>query len=312
MSDKIKPVVSAIICTHNPRFDYLDRVIDGLKTQNLPYSEWEFLLVDNASDKLLSNEVDLSWQPNSRYIREDKLGLTSARLRGIKEAKTELLVFIDDDNVIDQDYLEVALQISREFPFLGAWGGQIIGEFETQPPAWAKRFFSYLAIREFDQDRWSNLLHQLDTTPFGAGMCVRKNVANQYANSIKTDKRRLELDRKGNDLQRVIPFSCGDIDLAFTACDMGLGTGLFTSLKLTHLISSNRVTEEYLLRLFEGSTYSQLILDSYRGKLPQINRSWKQKIREFYGYWNINPIQRRFYRAGKRATRLATQEILGH
>ncbi len=38
-------------------------------------------------------------------------------------------------------------------------------------------------------------------------------------------------------------------DLALTSCDIGLGTGLFTSLKLTHLISAYRLQENHLLRL---------------------------------------------------------------
>jgi glycosyltransferase involved in cell wall biosynthesis len=301
--------ISVIVCTHNPRRDYLDKVLAALKSQTLFYERWELLLIDNASEKILSSEIDLSWHPNAYHIREEELGLTPARLRGIREAKAEILIFVDDDNVLDSDYLEVTLQISKDFPFLGAWGGQIKGEFETTPPDWAKPYLPLLAIREFEQDRWSNLLHQHETTPCGAGMCVRKIVAHKYTELLKDDPVRLGLDRKGVAPQGQILLSCGDTDLAFTSCDIGLGTGLFTALKLIHLIPANRLTEEYLIRLVEGITYSHILLDFFRGKTPSLSGTWTKKIIEYLRLWKMNPKERRFYQAIQRAKTLAREEI---
>ncbi|MBV8886846.1 MAG: glycosyltransferase family 2 protein, partial [Chroococcidiopsidaceae cyanobacterium CP_BM_RX_35] len=169
----MRPFISVITCSHNPRLDYLEKVLAALKSQTLLLEEWEYLLIDNANEHLLSAKIDLSWHPNARHIREDKLGLTPARLRGIQEAQAKLLVFVDDDNVLDIDYLAVALQISKDWSVLGAWGGEIRGEFETPPPDWAKPYLINLGIRELQQDQWSNLLHQHETTPCGAGICVR-------------------------------------------------------------------------------------------------------------------------------------------
>jgi len=59
------------------------------------------------------------------------------------------------------------------------------------------------------------------------------------------------LDRVGTSL-----LSAGDLDLAATACDIGLGNGLFTSLKLTHLVPRERLEENYLLRLTEAQALS--------------------------------------------------------
>jgi hypothetical protein len=39
-------------------------------------------------------------------------------------------VFVDNDNLLDPDYLEMALRIARELPFLGSWSGQCRPEFE--------------------------------------------------------------------------------------------------------------------------------------------------------------------------------------
>src|SRR5271154_1339560 len=97
--------VSVIICTHNPRLHYLRRTLDALAEQTLPKDRWELLLIDNMSREPVSSAWDLSWHPNARHVREEALGLTNARLRGIRESKGEYLVFIDDDNVAAADYL---------------------------------------------------------------------------------------------------------------------------------------------------------------------------------------------------------------
>src|ERR1035437_9739406 len=66
--------------------------------------------------------------------------ITHARLRGIKESKGDLLVFVDDDNILAADYLEQSLKIADEFPKLGALGGSIKGEFEIPHPEGRKPY----------------------------------------------------------------------------------------------------------------------------------------------------------------------------
>ncbi|NJR59647.1 MAG: glycosyltransferase family 2 protein [Cyanobacteria bacterium CRU_2_1] len=302
----MEPALSIIICAHNPRRDYLDKVLSALKHQILSFEQWELLLVDNASDQILASEVDLTWHPQSRHIREDQLGLTPARLRGIKEALAETLIFVDDDTVLDADYLEVSLQISKDFPFLGAWGGQIRPEFEVTPPEWTKPYWQYLAIREFDRDKWSNLIHQYETTPCGAGMCVRRTVAEKYANLTSCDPKRLGLGRKGQKL-----FSGEDSDLALIACDIGLGTGQFVALNLTHLIPAKRLDEAYILKLLEGMAYSHTILKSLRSDIPTLPKfSWRGKFWEQYRLLKMNPRERRLHKAYNQGRINAIQEIL--
>src|SRR6476646_7750846 len=114
-------MLSVIICTHNPRSDYFARCLEGLRTQSLPRNAWELILVDNRSDEPLANGVDVSWHPAARIVREETLGLTPARLRGIREAAGDLLVFVDDDNILDPNYLDQAVRIAEERSFLGSW-----------------------------------------------------------------------------------------------------------------------------------------------------------------------------------------------
>ncbi len=66
--------ISVIICTHNPRPDYLGRVLEALKAQTLSKDQWELLLIDSASDDPIAGRVDLLWQPNAKHIRETAIG----------------------------------------------------------------------------------------------------------------------------------------------------------------------------------------------------------------------------------------------
>ena len=243
------PDISVIICTHNPRLDYLRRVLDALKAQTLPVEQWELLLIDNASKEKLSDAWDLSWHPCARHIREDELGLTPARLRGIRESNGQLLVFIDDDNVLCPDYLAVALQAMRKNALLGVLGaGRILPEFEAPPTAEVIPFLNSLALRDEPRAHYSNeTTHHTPALPYGGGLCVLRKFAQSYLDSCRIRTVATSLDRSGEDL-----LSGGDIDLALHACREGYLAGVIPELQLTHLIPSSRLDPNYLVRLAAG------------------------------------------------------------
>jgi len=300
----MKSNLSIIICTHNPQEKNLTQVLVALEKQTLPFEQWELVIIDNASKQPLATEIDLSWHPNSRIIREEKLGLTSARLRGIQDSYSDILIFVDDDNVLEPDYLETALQISKNYSYIGAWGGQILPLFEEPPAEWTKPYWEWLAIRTFERDKWTNMTNT-EIYPCGAGLCVRRFVAVQYCELVQSDSRRLGLDRKGDLL-----FGGGDLDLSFTACDMGLGIGMFTSLKLTHLIPPGRLQQDYLIRLAEANAYSNLILSTFREKVslpPQ--RNTFGKLIDFYRLYRMSSRDRQFHLAKRRGATMAYKEI---
>ncbi len=295
--------LSVITCSHNPRPDYLKQVLEALREQTLAKSRWEYLLIDNASQEPLEPRVDFSWHPNARHIREENLGLTHARLRGIREAAGDILVFVDDDNVLDADYLEHVVRVGQEWPRMGAWGGQTRPGFESEPPDWTRQYWSRLVIREFDSDRWSNQPSQADTMPCGAGMCVRKSVADYYVDLHANGQRNIIMDRAGDSL-----VSGGDSDLAICACDIGLGMGLFTALKLTHLIPAGRLTEDYLARLLEGLAYSSIVLNSLRSNNGHpAGRKLSTSLADLTRLLIRDRRDRRFFRAVRSGEQKAVQ-----
>jgi glycosyltransferase involved in cell wall biosynthesis len=263
---------TVIICTHNPRKSYFSATMKGLRAQTFPMDRWELLIIDNASEEGKKPECELGWHPNARVLIEEKLGLTPARLRGIREAKGEILLFVDDDNILDPDFLEEAARVAVEKPFLGAWSGQTRGVFDEPPPEWTRRYWGNLAIREFSEDRWSNLPRLAETMPCGAGLCVRRPVASHYLELNESGVRGFQFDRTGESL-----VSGGDNDLAGCACDVGLSVGIISAMKLQHLMPPGRLTEDYLSRLAEGISFSSILLDDARG-VPVHPRSRVRRI----------------------------------
>jgi glycosyltransferase involved in cell wall biosynthesis len=297
-------MLSVIICTHNPRPAYLLRCLAALHAQTLPRERWDLNLVDNASAPDQAPCPDLSWHPRARLLHEEKLGLTPARLHGIRETTGELLVFVDDDNLLDADFLETALRIAEEQPFLGSWSGQCRPEFEEPPPRWTRRYWGNLVIREFGIDFWSNLPRLPDTMPCGAGLCVRRDVAQHYLQLHQSEERSFQFDRTGSSL-----LSGGDNDLAACACDIGLGVGLISSLKLTHLISPERLTVDYLARLVEGIHYSSTLLDSGHG-IATGQRTALGRMADFLRIMRLKQPHRRILRAAFRGRDRAMQQLI--
>ena len=297
-------MLSVVICTYNPRSDYLRRCSDALRCQTLPPNLWELVVVDNRSDEPVAHRVDLSWPPDARLVREETLGLTSARLRGIRESTGDLLIFVDDDNVLDAEFLEIALRTMEQRPFLGSWSGQCRPAFEEPPPEWTRRYWGNLVIREFDKDVWSNLPRMPQSMPCGAGLCVRREVAVHYLDLHESGKRSFQFDRNGKSL-----LSGGDNDLAACACDIGLGVGLIASLKLTHLISPERLTEDYLARLSEGIHYSSTMLDSEYGSRAG-QRTALGRAADFLRVIRLGQPHRRILRAAFRGRDRAMRQLI--
>ncbi len=298
-------MISVITCSHNPKPSYLARVLEALGAQTLNPANWEFVLIDSASREPLASWVDASRLPRARIVRDDEPGLTRARLRGIAESTGDLLIFVDDDNVLDPDFLAMAANIFVDRPDIGAWSGASRPEFETPPPDWTRRHWGNLVIRDVPTDMWSNLPMLPDTMPCGAGLCVRRAVAAFYAELHANGRRPFALDRNGTSL-----LSGGDNDLAACACDLGLGVGVFKALRLIHLIPTERLRESYLLTLAENIALSTVILRSFRSSPASLDSpSLKRRVADSLRSALMSARERRIFCAVRRGERRAREQL---
>lgn len=297
--------VSVILCTHNPRQDYLIRTLEALRAQALPAAQWQLLVVDNLSDEPLAKSLDLSWHPDARMVREETPGLTAARLRGIRESQGELLVFVDDDNVLASDYLATSVKLFATRTDLGAASGCLLPEYETPPPAWFDaKCESWIAVRRLEKSFWSNFLDSR-SEPAGAGLCLRSSIAEIYARETAKNPAQMLLGRRGQSL-----LSGEDVVIAKTALRAGYTIGQFVELKLTHLIPSRRVQPEYLFSLYRHLVATGAILgwlDDPSGECARI--SFQGRLREIYRFLFRGSLERRFVLERIEARRLARELV---
>ena len=300
--------ISVIICSHNPRKDYLCRALESLQAQTLRRDTWELLLVDNASEQRLAESWDLSWHPNHSHFREDELGLTAARLRGIKEACGELLIFVDDDTLLDPDYLERAVNLRHAHPHLGLFGaGVVTPEFEVQPLPETEPWLHFLALRAVSSSLWTNNPRDVGCAPWGAGLCVTRPIATAYVEWIRQFNLSSILERQGEK-----HLFCGEDDLfSFASAHAGFGFGIFPELRIIHLIRARRVTKPYLLRLIHDHAYSHGVLRYKLFGEKQCNLDFVEAVRILLHGVRRGRFSMRCRWAAARGRQRALRSILG-
>ncbi|SHM18413.1 glycosyltransferase family 2 protein [Flavobacterium chilense] len=116
-----KPLVSIIIPTYN-RANLIGETLDCLIRQT--YSNWECIIIDdNSSDK--TEEIIKFYQENDNRFKlilkskDDKKGASVSRNIGLKIAKGDYIQFLDSDDILAVNKLEVQIQLlSNEAKFV--------------------------------------------------------------------------------------------------------------------------------------------------------------------------------------------------
>ena len=279
---------TVIIPTHNPHAGRLARTLAGLRAQTLPPAAWETVLVDNASTPALTAQGVTGHAPsNLRLVHEAQLGLTSARRCGVREARGEFLVFVDDDNVLAPDYLETVAGIFARLPRLGAAGGRSVLEFEHEPPAWMRQFDGLLACRDLGAEEiiaeklWDDRRGRNEyppCSPIGAGMALRREALAPWLEDYDASLS----DRRGEELT-----SGGDNDIILSVLRDGWSVGYFPRLSLHHLIPAGRLTRDYLARLNRGIAKSWIQVLTKHDACPWGPiQPWTVPLRQAKAWWH--------------------------
>jgi glycosyltransferase involved in cell wall biosynthesis len=231
----------------------LQRVLAALEKECWPREYREIIIVDNRSSPPLAGMQFGRGDDLPRVVREERLGLTFARIRGIREARGDVIIFVDDDNLLAPNYLRVVAECFDADPALGAVGGKSLPEFQTPPPAWTREFWDVLAIRDLGDEslRAGRGNEYPKCAPIGAGMAVRTDAAAKWAEVAERDAARLALDRTGRALS-----SGGDNDLILQVLQQNVDVAYIPQLKLIHVIPPARLTRRYLARLSYASSRS--------------------------------------------------------
>jgi glycosyltransferase involved in cell wall biosynthesis len=252
--------LTVVVCTHNPDREVLREALDAVHAQLGEVGDGELVVVDNASVPALAQD---ELPPSATLIAEPTPGLTAAREAGIGRAHGELLVFVDDDNILAPGFLRGVEEAFDANPELGMLGAAVEPRYEVPPPAWLSPFEEMLAVRRYPADTWIETREPRFTSafPIGAGMAVRRDVAEAYAEDLRFGDR-IE-GRRGNVLS-----SGEDLDMAFFALSRGHVIAVSGALRLTHVIGRGRLTVEYLQRLAVSNVASS----------QQLERKWSARF----------------------------------
>lgn len=175
-------MLTIIICTYN-REKYICPLLESIAANDLDKSQYEIVLVDNnctdntrtVCEQFAKDHNDVAF----RYVVEIEQGLSAARNCGIREAKGDLIVYVDDDALIDSHYLSDYVHWFANHPETMAAGGPIEPMYEEGgEPSWMSPYTKALLtawmnygdkVREYPNGRY----------PGGGNAAYRKCVFDQ-------------------------------------------------------------------------------------------------------------------------------------
>lgn len=242
--------IDLVICTYNNAV-LLDRVLAAIAKQQVSLQvNWKVLVVDNnCTDHTVAVIHKHIWSskiPGLRIVSEPRQGLTYARLCGVQNATGDWVAFVDDDCLLQEDWVEQAARFALTHSECGAFGGRVILDWEALPPAYVLKF-GY----SFAQQEYGTIPKQMSCL-VGAGLVIRRSALPDTGWMNK----QFMTDRVGKKL-----ISGGDVELALRLASK-YELWYNPECKLMHIISSSRTSKKYLMKVNYGLGISQLYGDS--------------------------------------------------
>jgi len=144
-------LLASVIAPTRSRPAAIVECLDALAEQSLPSSEWEVVVVDDASDPALNLDID-RWRQwlRIRVVRQEPRGPAAARHRGAAEAAGQILAFTDDDCAPSPRWLETLVDALARSPE-ALVGGTTINGLVHDDCAEASQLILELAYEHFNR-----------------------------------------------------------------------------------------------------------------------------------------------------------------
>jgi glucosyl-dolichyl phosphate glucuronosyltransferase len=117
-----KPYFSIVICTFN-RKKYLQDCLDSIFSTDYPKNEYEVIIIDGGSS---DGTIQLSKEYPVKFFTEHVPGLAHARNKGAELAVGSMVVYTDDDCVVDKNWLSNLKSGFQNYPSIMAAGGPVV------------------------------------------------------------------------------------------------------------------------------------------------------------------------------------------
>ena len=120
-----------VVVPTSGRAGYLEVALDSLRGQRTDISH-ELLVIDDGST---DRTPEVAGRFGARVVRHgERRSLNAARNTGLREARGELIAFVDDDVYVPPGWLEALVEGARRHPDAEAFGGPIRARFEGPAP----------------------------------------------------------------------------------------------------------------------------------------------------------------------------------
>jgi glycosyltransferase involved in cell wall biosynthesis len=270
--------ISVVICSHNGA-QRLPQTLAHLATQQVaPEITWEVILVDNASTDDTALIAKQSWPLGDtvplRVLSEPRLGVAYARFLGLNEARYDYIGFVDDDNWMAPNWVEVAIKIMSQHPEIGACGSYSEPVFETTPPWWFDQFKELFAIGANGES--GDVTHTRGVL-WGAGMVIRKAAWQQLADN---GFHFLLAGQQGQTLTKG-----EDTELCLALRVAGWKIWYDQHLQFRHFLVAHRMNWNYMRRLQRGGGISTIGHDPYYFALKPKRKGLLKLVRELRETW---------------------------
>ena len=105
--------VSVIIPFHNNE-ETIRRCLDSVTAQT--YGDFDVICVDDASDDDTASIIRSEYPDVTVLTNETVQGPLRSRMRGVEHSDAEYILFVDADDYIDPDFVEIYPKSTREPP----------------------------------------------------------------------------------------------------------------------------------------------------------------------------------------------------
>lgn len=164
---------SIIIPTYN-KANLIIRSLETLTKQSLPASDFEVIVVDNNSTDNTASKVKgfIADLPNFNYVLEPKTGATNARHSGARLAKSDILIFCDDDGLYNDKFIEEVLRVYRQNDSVAAVTGKIDLLWDKKAPEWIAPYEFMLGKLNYGNE----IIYRKDLYLNGGIFSVKKDI----------------------------------------------------------------------------------------------------------------------------------------
>ncbi|MDZ7960055.1 MAG: hormogonium polysaccharide biosynthesis glycosyltransferase HpsE [Aulosira sp. DedQUE10] len=225
----------------------LPRVLEKLRTQTgVENLNWEIVIVDNNSTdgvaKVIQQYQQQWYHPFPlKYFLETRQGATFARSTAIQEAQSEIIGFLDDDNLPAPNWIWEGYKFALDNPQVGAYASKVRGAFEVEPPENIKPLLFYLAITERGEQPHLYLPFRQGFPPT-AGLVVRRQAWKDHVPKVPFLIGRIGASMLGSE----------DAEALFYIQKAGWEIWYNPTMEVDHLIPAWRLEKDYLMSLVRG------------------------------------------------------------